>query len=85
MRELKGHGELLLEGFTKIHQGRLILEHEPNEKEEGQGLVWEGNILLAKNEQLNIVQPAFNDFGKLFSIALSILAAVDFDMNNKQQ
>jgi hypothetical protein len=73
---------LLLKGFELIHEGEKLLK---TDRDEANKLIWQGNLLLLKQEQSVTVQNSFNKFSYNFKLSLDSLAwatTLDFDANS---
>ena len=69
----------MLAGFQSIEEGRLLLDHgTPEQNEEGERLIWEGNARLLRHEQEVMVQPLFDKLSTPFSHAFSIASSLGF-------
>jgi hypothetical protein len=62
----------LLEGFEHIDIGART-------KPVSMDRVWRGNTVLLRHEQEHTVQPRFDQFDKLFDVALTCFTMLDFD------
>jgi hypothetical protein len=69
--------EYLLEGFRRIDAGAKKLNN-PNQVEEGEALVREGNRLLLRHEQEQTLAPIMRDLTELGRIIFSLASALDF-------
>jgi len=70
---------LMLEGFRTLDQGRWMLaEHSP-QKPAAQKLIWDGNAMLLKHEQLYTVQNHFDKFDTAFDLFLSFATVMSFN------
>lgn len=69
--------EYLLKGFRMIDEGARILEKAGNE-EEARRVIWDGNVLLLRHEQLNTLQPIFDAISQQGRIVVSFGSELDF-------
>ncbi len=69
--------EYLLTGFRMIDDGARLLEKAGNE-EEARRLIWNGNVLLLRQEQLNTLQPVFDAISQQGRIVVSFGSELDF-------
>lgn len=88
--------DLMLKGFRLIDEGRVALmeagiapdgTNKPAKTmpQEAYNLIWQGNLLLLKQEQSVTVQRSFTEFSYSFKQSLDSLAwatTLDFDANN---
>ncbi len=73
----KENEEYLLTGFRMIDEGFRILEKAGNE-EEARRVIWNGNVLLLRHEQLNTLQPVFDAISPQGRIVVSFGSELDF-------
>ncbi len=69
--------EYLLKGFRMIDEGSRILEKAGSE-EEARRVIWDGNVLLLRHEQLNTLQPIFDAISQQGRIVVSFGSELDF-------
>ncbi len=69
--------EYMLKGFRLIDEGSRILEKAGNE-EEARRVIWNGNVLLLRQEQLNTLQPVFDAISQQGRIVVSFGSELDF-------
>ncbi len=69
--------DYLLAGFRMIDEGARILEHEGKE-EEARRMIWDGNVLLLRHEQLHTLQPIFDAISQQGRIVVSFGSELDF-------
>lgn len=70
---------LMLEGFRTLDQGRRMLAEPSPQKTAAQKLIWDGNALLLKHEQLYTVQNHFDKFDTAFDLFLSFATVMSFN------
>ncbi|MGC8774302.1 MAG: DUF2515 family protein [Chlorobaculum sp.] len=69
--------DLLVEGFGMIDRGRELLRRDANDPE-GELLIWEGNILLLRHEQVDVLQPVFEKLSSGGRVLASFGSELDF-------
>lgn len=69
--------DLLVEGFGMIDRGRKLLRRDANDQE-GERLIWEGNIFLLRHEQVDVLQPVFDRLSSGGRIIASFGSELDF-------
>ncbi len=67
----------LLTGFRMIDDGARLLEKSGSE-EEARKMIWNGNVLLLRQEQLNTLQPIFDAISQQGRIVVSFGSELDF-------
>ena len=79
--ELAGQPDytLMLKGFRLLDQGRRMLQGPSQQQREAQKLIWDGNELLLKHEQLYTVQNQFNKLDPAFNLFLSFATVMSFN------
>lgn len=68
---------LLVQGFGMIERGRSLLRHDSG-NQEGELLIWEGNICLLRHEQVDVLQPIFDMLSAGGRITASFGSELDF-------
>ena len=69
--------EFMLQGFRMIDEGAIMLEKGGN-NEEARRVIWAGNVLLLRQEQLNTLQPVFDAISQQGRIVVSFGSELDF-------
>jgi hypothetical protein len=69
--------EYMLTGFRMIDEGLRMLEQRGNQ-EEARRMIWDGNVLLLRHEQLNTLQPVFDAISQQGRIVISFGSELDF-------
>ena len=72
-----GDGEYMLQGFRMIDAGSRLLNNEPK-NEEARRMIWEGNVLLLRHEQIQTLQPVFDAISQQGRIVVSFGSELDF-------
>jgi hypothetical protein len=67
----------LLKGFRMIDEGSRLLEEGAHE-EEASRIIWDGNVLLLRHEQINTLQPIFDAISSQGRIVISFGSELDF-------
>lgn len=67
----------LITGFGMIDRGRELLLRDEHD-EEGERLVWEGNIFLLRHEQVDVLQPVFDRLSPAGRLMASFGSELDF-------
>ncbi len=68
--------DYLLAGFRMIDEGARMLK--AGNKEEARRMIWDGNVLLLRHEQLNTLQPIFDAISQQGRIVVSFGSELDF-------
>jgi len=68
---------LLVQGFGMIDRGRALLRRDASDQE-GERLIWEGNICLLRHEQVDVLQPIFDTLSAGGRITASFGSELDF-------
>jgi hypothetical protein len=69
--------EYMYEGFRLIDEGAQLLERGV-EEERARRIIWEGNVLLLRHEQINTLQPIFDAISSQGRIVISFGSELDF-------
>lgn len=69
--------EYMYEGFRLIDEGAQLLKSGV-EEERAQRMIWEGNVLLLRHEQINTLQPIFDAISPQGRIVVSFGSELDF-------
>ena len=67
----------MLAGFRMIDEGSRMLENSGNEKD-ARSMIWDGNVLLLRHEQINTLQPVFDAISPQGRIVVSFGSELDF-------
>jgi hypothetical protein len=67
----------LITGFDIIDRGRELLRLNEND-DEGERLVWEGNLFLLRHEQVDVLQPVFDRLSPAGRLMASFGSELDF-------
>ncbi|NHQ60913.1 hypothetical protein G9409_10040 [Chlorobium sp. BLA1] len=69
--------EFLFEGFRLIDEGDQLIRRGVDE-ERAHALIWEGNVLLLRHEQISTLQPIFDAISQQGRILISFGSELDF-------
>ncbi|WP_076791090.1 hypothetical protein [Chlorobium sp. KB01] len=69
--------EFLFEGFRRIDEGNQLIGRGVDE-ERARALIWEGNVLLLRHEQISTLQPIFDAISQQGRILISFGSELDF-------
>ena len=69
--------DYMLKGFRLIDEGSRLMNNVPNTGE-AQRMIWEGNVLLLRHEQINTLQPVFDAISSQGRIVVSFGSELDF-------
>jgi len=75
---IESEREYLLAGFRLIDEGAKKLQN-PETKNEGKALIGKGNVLLLKHEQVNTIQPIFEQITTIGKVVVSFGGMLDFE------
>jgi hypothetical protein len=70
--------ELMIEGFRLIDQGMGMLRHRDADQAEAEEMIWSGNILLLRHEQIMTLQPVFDAISPFGRVIVSFGSELNF-------